>query len=207
MAGIIYVLTNSAMPGLIKIGRSEMPIEQRLKQLDTTATPLPFECFCAVEVENANEVERSLHAAFADHRIRMSREFFRLSPDKPLAILKLLERRNVTPPADVVESLADQAALDAERRRRSSFSFDAIGILPGAILTSVFDDAITCTVKDRRWVTFRGEEHSLSSAALIIAHEKGFTWKAIQGPAYWIYEGSSLVELREAAEDDSPEAG
>ena len=197
MAGVVYVLTNPAMPGLIKIGLSELPIEQRLRQLDTTSLPLPFECFCAVEVENPYEVERSLHLAFADHRIRPSREFFRLSPDKPFAILKLLERRNVTPVIDVVETQADQVALDAERRRRSRFRFSEFGIGVGTVLTSVFDDQITCVVTDDQFVQFREGRHSLTSAALAVAHEKGLAWKAIQGPRYWLLHGKSLADIRD----------
>jgi hypothetical protein len=195
------------MPGLVKIGRSEFPIEQRLRQLDSTSIPLPFECFYAAEIENAAEVEKSLHTAFGDHRIRASREFFRISPDKPVVILKLLEKKNVTPSIDIVESASDQEALDAERRRRSNFSFESVGIRPGTVLVSVFDEQETCVVKDKRWIVFRGEEDSLSSAALKIAHEKGFAWKAVQGPAYSKWEGSTLAELREAAEDASSEAG
>lgn len=52
-------------------------------------------------------------------------------------------------------------------------------------------------VKGDRWVEFRGQEQSLSSSALIIAHEKGFGWSAKAGPDYWKYEGKTLSELRE----------
>ena len=43
--GIVYVLTNPSMPGMVKIGmteRSEM--DARLKELYTTGVPLPFDC-------------------------------------------------------------------------------------------------------------------------------------------------------------------
>ena len=206
MPGVVYVLTNPAMPGLIMIGVSDQEIEQRLRQLDTTSVPLPFECFCAVEVADARKVEAGLHLAFADHRIRPSREFFRLSPDKPLAILKLLERRDVTPATDIVESAADQIALDAERRRRSRFNFDDVGIRAGTVLTSVFDEQITCEVRDRRTVTFRGEPHSLTSAGLVVAQENGRQWSALQGPRYWMHDGLTMADLRESLEDEPPAA-
>src|SRR5262249_18080395 len=85
MPNVVYILTNPAMPGLVKIGRTSdgVGVETRLRQLDTTCLPLPFECFYAVEVEDAQKVERALHDAFDDHRIRSNREFFRLSPDRP----------------------------------------------------------------------------------------------------------------------------
>jgi hypothetical protein len=77
------------------------------------------------------------------------------------------------------------------------FTFPIVGLGPGTVLQSVFDDTITCTVKGDRWVEFRGQEHSLSSSALEIAHEKGLGWSAVAGPDYWKYEGKTLSELRE----------
>ena len=54
MAEIIYVLTNEAMDGLVKIGRTTTSVEQRIRELDNTSAPLPFQCFYA-GVVNANK--------------------------------------------------------------------------------------------------------------------------------------------------------
>lgn len=80
MLGIVYVLVNQAMPGLIKIGQTADNIETCMRQLDTSGVPLPFECSYAAEVNDANRVERALHEAFEDQRVRRNREFFELSP-------------------------------------------------------------------------------------------------------------------------------
>jgi T5orf172 domain len=53
MAEIVYVLTNEAMDGLVKIGRTTTSVEQRIKELDNTSIPLPFQCFFAGEVTDA----------------------------------------------------------------------------------------------------------------------------------------------------------
>ena len=150
MPTIVYVLTNPAMPGLVKIGRTEGGIEVRLRQLDTTCLPLPFECFFAVEVEDAQKVEKALHDAFEDTRIRSNREFFRLSPDRPKAILRLVQLREVTPKSDVVETAEDQRALNKARARRTNFRFSMVDIQPGTELQSVFDENLTCRVVDDR---------------------------------------------------------
>ena len=42
--GIVYVLTNPAMPRMVKIGRTGREIGARLSDLYTTGVPLPFEC-------------------------------------------------------------------------------------------------------------------------------------------------------------------
>lgn len=90
MPGIVYILTNSVMPGLVKIGVTESNVEDRIKSLDNTSVPVPFECFYATQVTDAAKVERAIHETFGDHRLRKSREFFRISPDKPKAIVELL---------------------------------------------------------------------------------------------------------------------
>ena len=66
--GIVYVLTNPCMPGIVKIGMTERKnVEARMKELYTTGVPLPFECAFACKV-NKNEcakIEKALHTAFA----------------------------------------------------------------------------------------------------------------------------------------------
>ena len=200
MPGIVYVLTNAAMPGLIKIGITSGDVADRIKQLDTTCLPLPFECFYAAEVVDAARVERAIHEAFGDHRVRKNREFFKISPDKPKAIIELLCTQNVTPGFELFTESDDKEALGEAKKKRAIFSFPIVGLGPGTTLQSVFDDTIACTVKGDRWVEFRGQEHSLSSSALEIAREKGLGWSAIAGPDYWKYEGKTLSELREEKE-------
>ena len=52
MADIVYVLTNEAMPGLVKIGLTADTVEARLTQLSShTGVPLAFECYFAAEVQ------------------------------------------------------------------------------------------------------------------------------------------------------------
>jgi len=129
-----------------------------------------------------------------------------LSPDKPKAVIKLLEITDVTPKNDVVSEPGDQEALNQARSRKSNFRFSMVGLKPGAVLQSVFDENVTCIVKDDRWVLFRDQEESLSNSALIVAKENGYNWPSLQGPSYWKYEGKTLVQLRdEAAENNDVE--
>jgi hypothetical protein len=58
MTGIIYILTNEAMPGYIKIGKTG-DLGTRVKDLSrATGVPLPFEVFYAAEVDDVDFVER-----------------------------------------------------------------------------------------------------------------------------------------------------
>ena len=77
---IVYVLTNSAMPGLVKIGyTAQDDANSRIAQLYTTGVPVPFTIEYACKVQNAEEVEKALHVAFGPNRINPRREFF---PDR-----------------------------------------------------------------------------------------------------------------------------
>ena len=63
--GIVYVLTNSAMPGLTKIGMTTQEgVTSRLNQLYTTGVPVPFECDYACQVKDCEKVEAALHSRF-----------------------------------------------------------------------------------------------------------------------------------------------
>ena len=200
MTNVLYVLTNQAMPGLVKIGMTTTSVEQRMRELDSTGVPLPFECFAAWQVADAAKAEKALHVAFGDHRIRDRREFFRISPDKPTAILKAFGELDVTPRDDVVDDVEDLRALDKARSRRPRFSFDMVQVPLGATLHSVFDDDVTCQVAENNKVLFRGELHSLSNSALIIANETGRNWKNLAGTDYWKYEDETLANLRNIEE-------
>lgn len=88
MKGLVYLLTNPAMPGIVKIGlttRDDM--QQRLNELFTTGVPVPFDCVFACEVDDCKAVEDALHIAFGPNRIHPKREFFKIEPEQPLAIL------------------------------------------------------------------------------------------------------------------------
>lgn len=86
--GVVYVLSNEAMDGYIKIGKTTN-LEQRLKSLDNTSTPLPFRCVFAIEVEDMDQVERLAHQTFKRDRVRSSREFFEIDEEQAVAALKM----------------------------------------------------------------------------------------------------------------------
>ncbi|MEK7078306.1 MAG: GIY-YIG nuclease family protein [Patescibacteria group bacterium] len=195
MDNIIYILINEAMPGYLKMGKTNN-LEQRIRSLDTTGVPLPFECFYACKVKDATFVERQLLDAFMDHRVRSSREFFEIAPERAVAILKLVEIENVTPKKDFVESQEDQQALNRAKERRAMFNFKMVDIPIGAELIFSRDENIKAKVVDNRNVEFGGEIISLSVAADRALRKIGIQWKSVQGPAYWMYESETLDERR-----------
>ena len=88
------------------------------------------------------------------------------------------------------------------RRRRSAFRFSLIGIKPGTRLESVFDENVTCIVKDDRRVEFHGEACTLSAAAMIVARTKGYKGASIAGPRYWKCDGKTLSKIRVSTDEE-----
>jgi len=194
---IVYVLTNPAMPGLIKIGVTSDDVEKRLGQLYTTSIPVPFECAFACQVEDAAKVEEALHMAFRNTRVNPKREFFKIEPESVIAILGLLSIKDVTPQienemTEGLDSIDKESRESLERSRRPSMNFELMNILPGATL--LFEDGITkVTVVDDRRVNYQGQTCFLTSVTKELLKAK---W-AVQPAPHWTYEGRSIKEIYE----------
>tara|TARA_B100001079_G_C16188507_1_gene416149 strand:- start:114 stop:689 length:576 start_codon:yes stop_codon:yes gene_type:complete len=191
------------MPDTIKIGITDN-LERRIKELDNTSVPLPFECYYAVEVDDASKIEKKIHEGLDDKRIRDNREFFNTTPEQAKSILEIAEimgGKDVTPKEVIVETPQDKQALEKSRKIRKRFNFLMVNIQPGATLQFAKDNTITCVVHDDRKIKFRDKITSLSDAADIVLREMGYDWSAAQGPVWWMYQGKTLSELRHERED------
>jgi hypothetical protein len=193
--GFVYVLTNPAMPGLVKIGCTDAEdAGTRIAQLYTTGVPLPFEIAFAARVDDHLSVERALHTAFGPNRVNPRREFFRLDPDQPIAILRLLHVEDATNEvSDVTEAATDEqsrAAAEQQRSRRPSLNFEEMGIPVGAVLRSVHGDQCA-TVAGPRSVRFADEEMSITAATRQVLNNN---YDVAPGP-HWTYEGRLLREI------------
>jgi len=201
MREIIYILTNEAMPGYVKIGKTNNDLEKRIKELSSsTSIPLPFTVFYACTVKDSQFVEHQLHDAFDDTRINPRREFFRVAPERVVAALKLAEIENITPKKDIVESKEDLEALNTVRKIRSRFNFEIVKIPIGAELYFSRDESIKAKVIDthsNNSIEYNGKKTSLSrSAQEILSYEYG-----VAGTDYWMYDGETLDERRRRFED------
>src|SRR4051812_18348186 len=125
--GIVYVLKNAAMPGLVKIGKTlRGDTKTRMNELYTSGVPVPFECVYAAMVKDIDKVERAFHTAFAPDRINPKREFFEIEAAQAIAIIKLLEVEEVTPQVVKESELVDQESRDAAvtlRKKRPNLNF------------------------------------------------------------------------------------
>ena len=199
MPEIVYLLTNEAMPGLVKIGMTTDSVEARMAALSHTGIPLPFECYFAAQVKNSGKLEKTLHQLFAETRINPKREFFRVDPEKVVLAISIGEFTEVTPGTISVD-VDEQQALAKAKARRPRIKLDAIGIKPGDILLFSRDESITCTVVDGGKVQYQGEEVSISAAALSVLHSLGYKTPAASGSEHWMFDGELLDERRRRME-------
>ncbi len=200
MPEIVYLLTNEAMPGLVKIGRTSDTVEARIASLSTASgVPLPFECYFAAQVKDCVKLEKTLHQLFSDARLNPKREFFNVDPEKVVLAIGIGEFTEVTPGAAPVDQ-EEKVALEKAKARRPRIKLDAIGIHPGAELSFSRDENIKAVVVEGGKVLYQGQKVSLSAAALTVLHSLGYQTPAASGSEYWIFEEELLDERRKRLE-------
>lgn len=194
MPDIVYVVTNPAMPGLVKIGyTSQADAKDRIAQLYGTGVPVPFNLEYAARVDNTEKVEEALHTAFAPYRINPKREFFRIEPEQAIVILRLLQKDDAT--AEVAQQ-ADSvdpesiAAAEQMRKRRPNMNFQEMGIPVGATLYFTQGDS-TVTVLGPKRVQFGEEEMSLTA----VTKQLQETDYNLPPALYWTYDGKLLRDI------------
>jgi hypothetical protein len=194
MAEIVYVLTNEAMPGLVKIGRTKQEdANARIADLYTTGVPVPFTLEYACKVPNSKEVEAALHTAFAPHRINPKREFFQIDPEQAIAILRLLHTEDATPEVQQQPAGLDPESLAAREKlktRRPNLNFHEMDIPTGSTLQSIHE-ATTATVVGPKKVRLGDEEVSLTEATRRVL---GLTYNVAPNP-HWTFNGRVLSDI------------
>ncbi len=77
--GYIYILSNPAMPAIVKIGMTERSAKERADELSgTTGIPCKFEVAFERPVQDCEHAEKVIHEALKRHRVSSNREFFSL---------------------------------------------------------------------------------------------------------------------------------
>jgi len=192
--GIVYVLTNPAMPGIVKIGKtSRGSVDARLSELYSTGVPVPFECAFAGRVPDESKVEKAFHLAFGPYRLNPKREFFTIEPEQAIALLALMITEDVTPTLQKeAESVDREAKLGADKlkARRPNQNFIEMGIPEGGILQFSQGEE-TCTIINGRRVSYNGEEISLTALTKKLLD----TTRPLQPSPHWFFNGRCLNDI------------
>ncbi|MEW4983243.1 MAG: GIY-YIG nuclease family protein [Cycloclasticus sp.] len=192
--GIVYVLTNPAMPGVVKIGKtSRGSVDARLRELYSTGVPVPFECAFAGRVSDESKVERAFHLAFGPYRLNPKREFFTIEPEQAIALLALMIIEDVTPTLQAEAEKVDieaKSGADKLKARRPNQNFFEMGIPEGGILRFSQGEE-SCTVINGRKVCYNGEEISLTALTKKLLD----TDRPLQPSPHWFFNGRCLNDI------------
>ena len=204
--GVVYVLSNPAMPDLVKIGhvKTVQGVKSRMSQLYGTGVPVPFKCEFAMRVAGAEKLERRLHRLFRGARINLKREFFRVDPEELSSfLLDCGHGEEVTLASDTPIKGVGRVDVDAGKRlakKRPNMYLSNLNIPDGAILVSrkAGTDPEKCEVVNAQenLVRFRGEVRSFVEATIMILGEpKWSVTSRVYCTLYWEYNGKRLRDI------------
>lgn len=148
-SGFVYIMSNEAMPGLVKIGRTKNHPLQRARELCTTGVPEPFHLEHAAWFGDAGAAERDMHEHFAHRRVPTGREFFAVECE------------------DAIERLMTFALCSVDRIRHGGIYTDQalkIGLKLG-IRPEDFD-VLADYIPEHAWVVARARLFAAMSRAM-----------------------------------------
>lgn len=127
--GYVYILINSSMPGLIKVGKTTKAPNERADELSkATGVPTPFVVGYQMAVNNCTKAEQFVHTCLESkgHRINDNREFFNASMTE--AINAILEYKRTLDDSDndneevaIVNNNSSVPWLDVEQMANEYF--------------------------------------------------------------------------------------
>ncbi len=85
--GWVYVVSNKAMPNIVKIGFTTKPPEKRAKELGSEGSPYPYKVEYAALVDYPQSSEQRIHQLLAEHR--ENKEWFCCSVEKAIAAIRV----------------------------------------------------------------------------------------------------------------------
>lgn len=195
----IYIMTNPAYEGYVKIGFTDADVYKRAKELSSASGVMfDFEVYGYYETP-AKLGDKSLHKIIdglnPELRVNKRREFYKMSAKAAYEFLySVAELSGTEDKMTLVDE--DDEEVPAKTKRRPPFSFKAAHIPFGSEITFNGDNPVTAIVKDDRHITYNGETTSVSDLAQKLLDSK---WQ-VQGTLYFTYEGETLSERRRRME-------
>ena len=188
--GYIYIMTNRCLKDMVKIGYAR-DVEERRKQLSTTALPYEYDIYAVYETPGHLE-DKKLHKLIdnlnPDLRVSKNREFFVMSPEDAYELLEAIAM--ISGSQDKLKKVKYADAIIAESKTiRPAVNFQKCNIPIGAELVFVDDPEVVVTVISERKVQYGDEITSLSAIA---SSKKGYR---SSGPSFFTYNGKLVADI------------
>tara|TARA_B110000503_G_scaffold52227_2_gene84009 strand:- start:77 stop:841 length:765 start_codon:yes stop_codon:yes gene_type:complete len=186
----IYIAQSKSFPGIVKIGRTDRPVNVRMDELsEGDYGPTNFqgdsewEAVRIIKVDDNNAAEKMLHEHFSDIRVEDRRELFTTDDIDSLSneAISVVDGTDIVQTFDTADTLFNSA----------DSLFDALGavsLATGLIITaSIFSDHQN--VKDaKKWANNWEEkvEHRVITS-------KTFAGRIVSNVLNWTYWSSKLI--------------
>ena len=187
--GYIYIMINRCLQGMVKIGYATN-VEDRRKQLSTTALPYEYDIYATYETSGKLE-DKKLHKLIdnlnPDLRVSQNREFFMMTPDEAYGLLE-----TIAVISGSQDKLCKNPAVDnstVQKTKKPAVNFTKCNIPIGSELVFVDDPSVIAIVESERKVLYNGEITSLSAIAKEI---KGYP---VAGPSLFTYNGKLVSDI------------
>lgn len=188
--GYIYIMTNRCLQDMVKIGYATN-VEERRKQLSTTALPYEYDIYAIYETPGHLE-DKKLHKLIdnlnPDLRVSKNREFFVMSPEDAYELLEAIAM--ISGSQDRLSKCQNvTVAANDNKAKKPAVNFQKCNIPVGAELVFVDDPNVKVTVVSERKVQYNNEITSLSAVASNI---KGYS---AAGPSYFTYKEKLVADI------------
>jgi len=123
--GIVYVLSNPAMPELHKIGFSnDDEVDYRITDLWSSGVPEPFKLEAYSKNSDARQLEKQIHKLLDEYRLNKDREFFKIPIESLLEILQTSLPNIEWNIGETYELKKKKNWLDSFKRELTKLSYD-----------------------------------------------------------------------------------
>jgi hypothetical protein len=191
MSEFIYVLENPSMPGLVKIGRTDRSVSERVSELSShTGIPTGFAVVKHWAVTDSVEAERIIHERLSDYRVAENREFFKMEAEEA---------------TDIIESLLETSSperRDFEREDELVARAIPIVVKQGAARPRMLEEMLGISYEEALSVI-----HVLRGRGVIGEHNES-TWKvASHRPAIALNAVPQVISPVPEPESTTPDIG
>lgn len=160
---------------------------------NSTACEKMHEVYAAYETSEKLE-DKKLHKLIdnlnLDLRVSKNREFFIMSPEETYELLETIA--TISGSQDKLKRMKPSSNVTTQKAKRPAINFAKCGIPVDASFVFIEDASVRVIVESDRKVVYNNE---ITSLAAVVGRIKGV--KAIQGPAYFTYNGKTIPKIAE----------
>lgn len=196
----IYIMTNPAYLGYVKIGATSRDVESRRKELSNqTGVMFDFEIYATYETRGDlqdKNFHRIIDRLNPTLRANAKREFYKMEPEAAYDLLMAIAE--IAGDTEKVVKYVEDDNQSDPKTRREPFSFTKAQIEIGSYISFTENEDVKVKVIDDRHIEYNGKKTSVSELARKLLDLK----HPVQGTLYFKYEEETLSDRRQRLEEN-----